>query len=231
MRKTFLHVTMLGAGAWLIAAGCGGKVAIDQPLAAGGAGGTGSQSSNDTGVFTSTSSSCCADSVSVVSVGPSTTTGGFCGCDQFCTALEVCGASTNNCKQLCNQVPPDVRECVCTLSSCNLQACFGSGPGSGPGSTGTGGGPSGACADCANNSVEAQCFDAAEQCTSNDECIAILECHDDCGWGPACKQQCDAAHPAGEVEFLNLMECAICKSCSMPCIGTPFFNAYCFPPP
>jgi hypothetical protein len=87
------------------------------------------------------------------------------------------------------------------------------------GSTTTGGNPM-ACDQCVNTATFGVCLSADQACGSNPDCVAIAQCHDQCGFQPTC-QKCEAANPNGVMDYEVLMSCAVCKSCFNLCRGTP----------
>jgi hypothetical protein len=154
MSIRLLRVGLLGVAAWLVAAGCGGKVAIDQPGAgAGGNGGAGGATSTDVTVTNDVS----ATVTTAVTVGPTTTgTGG--GPEQPCidcvndSVGNVCSnqaeACSNNpecaanldcqqscgwnqpCKQKCAEAHPTGAAAFTALMECTIcQACGSQCPG------------------------------------------------------------------------------------------------------
>ncbi|MFT3776127.1 MAG: hypothetical protein QM820_63095 [Minicystis sp.] len=218
MRSGFVQAVLLGLGVCVAVSGaCGGKVVVDVPGAAGGAGQGGAP-----GIVSSSSF------IDVGTVGPTTTTGpGLCGCDQVCNAFSACGFSPSNCQGLCDALSTDQRACVCQNNSCDFTACFGTTSSS----TGSGGMVSQACGNCANDTTSnnGPCLDALDNCEQTPECLQIVDCHQGCGWSPACRQACDFQSAKGQAAWEGLIGCAICKSCSGPCSSDEVFTTYCIP--
>jgi hypothetical protein len=235
MSIRFLRAGFLGVVGWLVAAGCGGKVAIDSSGGSGGNGGAGgtttATSITTTGTTTNPQTSTAV--TTSVTVGPTTGVGPSCGCDGFCKVVESCGfAGGPDCMNACAQVSAPVRDCVCMLTSCDIKSCFQPGTGPGPGSTtSTGGGPDQPCIDCVNESVTNTCATQAEQCSNNPQCVSALDCQQSCGWNPPCKQKCADTDPMGAAALNGLLNCAVCQACGMQCAGTQYFNTFCFLPP
>jgi hypothetical protein len=206
-----------GAGA------CGGKVVLDMPGGTGGAGGQGgsSSSTSSSGIFTSGQ---VTGQATAVTVGQSVGVGPACGCSQFCSIAVACGQPGDACFEICPELPPDIVQCVCSAgSNCDAaEACFGGGPGSG-----AGGGPSEDCATCVNDAAMTVCGSEAMTCFGHPGCIEILECHEQCGWGFDCMQQCENQIMNGAEEFFVLMNCVVCQDCLGSCQNTPLVN-YCF---
>jgi hypothetical protein len=86
------------------------------------------------------------------------------------------------------------------------------------------------CLDCANTQIlgpTASCTTFTDACEALPECLNIGQCHAQCGYGPMCKQQCDAAHPTGAQAYANLVSCAVCKMCITVCAGQQVAIDYC----
>ena len=86
------------------------------------------------------------------------------------------------------------------------------------------------CLDCANTQIlgpTASCTSFTDACEALPECLAIGQCHAQCGFGPVCKQQCDAAHPTGKQAYANMIACAVCKWCHTECVGQQVAIDYC----
>jgi hypothetical protein len=232
MRYAFLR-----AGAGLLVTGisivaCGGKVVFDS--GASGAGGNGGSSTTgvlNTSTITGTGTSVTGTTgfVSSTDVGPSTTTGASCDCNVFCDIAKQCGFGGSQCQQFCPQVPPNVLQCVCQVGpNCGaLQMCIGAGPGQGPGPGSTGSGGGFQCSQCANDAAQNQCAPELDKCSNNPECVQIVMCHQSCGFGSNCFDQCDAAHPNGSGDYASLIQCAVCSSCGMQCGSQQVFSDYC----
>ena len=96
---------------------------------------------------------------------------------------------------------------------------------------GAGGGPpTQGCSDCVNMSVQGACQGPVSTCLNDAACSQMITCHQQCGWTPDCKQQCDVGSSVGN--FDTLMGCLLCTDCGMFCAGSEVFNEYCtFPPP
>jgi hypothetical protein len=86
------------------------------------------------------------------------------------------------------------------------------------------------CLDCANTQIlgpTASCTTFTDACEALPECLAIGQCHAQCGFGSMCKQQCDAAHPTGKEAYANMVSCAVCKMCITACAGQLVALDYC----
>jgi hypothetical protein len=86
------------------------------------------------------------------------------------------------------------------------------------------------CFQCANTEIvgpTAACTSFTDACEAVSECLAIGQCHTQCGFGPMCMQQCDAAHPTGQQAYANLISCAVCKMCLTACAGQQVSIDYC----
>lgn len=208
MRHSLLWISlsMLGTA---VAAGCGGKVFVDPP-GNGGNGGTSSSSSS-------------SSSISMTSTSSGTT---VCDCQLFCKTISQCGGITfDECLGFCDQFPPDFKECTCNVGpDCNAINTVCAGMGGSGGGTGGGGGISEQCAQCAGVATEGVCAMQLQACENNASCAQIFNCHNNCGFSPACNQQCDQGPGVGP--FFDLIFCAICGECGMSCFDSQIFN-YC----
>jgi hypothetical protein len=232
---------------WTVGAGaCGGNVVVDGPST--GTGATGATTTTTVGTNTTTSGFGGAGGSTTslftsTDVATSTSTGPSCSCDLACKIAVGCGITApSNCTQFCADLTPSVTDCICMNASngdcSSTEACLGSFSStavSGSGSSGgTGGGTDQACSQCANASAQSACPMQLDACLSTPDCVAVLDCHQTCGYGPACEPQCDSPHPQGEPLFTQLIQCAVCESCSPECANLSVTGQYCVvpsPPP
>ncbi|HVY47579.1 MAG TPA: hypothetical protein VHB21_16935 [Minicystis sp.] len=257
---------LTGASALLALVACGGRVIVDgngSGSSSGGSGQGGSHSSTGTNTAMGGSSNVTTgplvgpgpgptttttDGPSVVSVGPgpgpsaSVSTGPqMCGCGEFCNILEQCGAPGNQCHQFCDQVPQDLKQCVCDIGPdcASLMMCFGQGPGQGPGpgpvtgstmtgmGTGGGGGVSPQCANCANAALGNQCASQGQDCLNNPDCQNLITCDEQCGWDPMCVNSCNAMFPDAQMVVADTLTCAVCNNCQMDCSTSQIYATEC----
>src|SRR4051794_35838233 len=120
MKRSFLEsrgaiallvVTLSGVA---LASACGGKVVVDAGTSGSNVGGA-----TSTGpTMSSTMSQTVGPTGTMSSVISETATGTtgtsmMCGCDEFCAKVKQCGGPGSECFGFCDQVPQDVKQCVC----------------------------------------------------------------------------------------------------------------------
>jgi hypothetical protein len=220
----------LGAAA---AGACGGKVVVDRGTSGGpnGQGGQGGASTTTVGPITSTTTG--------TGFGGSVGTGPTCDCTSVCGKVVPCGVSASVCMSACSQFSASQRECVCSTPSCpSILQCFGIATG-GTGTTGTGfgtgagGGSMGdaQCRGCVQKAAMGPCAMQLQACQANPDCAAIIQCHQQCGFGPMCMGLCEGQHPNGTTAFAQLIDCSACQICAAECATLPAILPYCLPPP
>jgi hypothetical protein len=80
----------------------------------------------------------------------------------------------------------------------------------------------GDCATCQGCAMNGSCKSAADACTNNPECNALLACLDACS-DDACGQACTDQHPNGVSDASTYVSCVVCDACYYDCDGA----AYC----
>jgi len=95
---------------------------------------------------------------------------------------------------------------------------------SGPGSSSasSGGGPlcdgTGVCDSCASCAWNGPCQGYAQACTANPECVAIIQCYQQCN-AEDCTTPCWIPHPGGHADYLAASICVTCDNCYADCNG------------
>jgi hypothetical protein len=204
--------------------GCASEVHLERANGEGGSPGSGvggastSAGGNGTiGVDTSNGSTQAAGG------GPSPET-----CECSCAALAECGVSPPSCVEGCNDADVTGVACACAAPDCgSLVACFNKGEED----TSTLGIPSGevpeSCASCVNDVQSNSCASPHDECYYDEACLALLLCHQFCGWTAECNGSCDAQYPQGVSKLRDVMECSTCSLCVPDCIGSTLHAQYC----
>jgi hypothetical protein len=78
------------------------------------------------------------------------------------------------------------------------------------------------CGECAQNGP---CFQETNDCVTNDDCNAFIDCYSNCN-DDMCAQECVDQHMEGFNLYLGAVDCIYCQECPHNCdagsIGCPF---------
>jgi hypothetical protein len=78
----------------------------------------------------------------------------------------------------------------------------------------------GDCQACAQCAAENECPAQYDACVNDMECVALIQCFEDCNNQPdQCYEQCAMMYPAGYQLYYELVDCAVCQSCPQSCGG------------
>ncbi|NUO51138.1 MAG: hypothetical protein HOV80_19955 [Polyangiaceae bacterium] len=81
-----------------------------------------------------------------------------------------------------------------------------------------GDGGSDVCVTCQDCSFQGPCFEQANACGANSECLEFNDCLANCS-EPDCQAKCDAAFPVGSQLLYDLAFCVLCDACPINCGG------------